>query len=284
MTDRNNTPPNEAVELKPCPFCGSDAFLEIKGCYVRCISCCVDGPVFDNWDEDSNGELEAAKLWNARKVPEPSTTITLEMVAAGEAEFRRRCGNALPENKAECEAAVIAIHAAMEATRPEQQNTDINAVDKTEAMSGVGGDVTETSGLIEEMKLAVGGLEKLTGKQKHETERITGHSINALAFLYVKAITALTAASIPQPVDAGELPEGFKSLNDYLAEVAAENAALQSRIGMLEEAGDSLAETLKIYKASLVAALTRRELPILMEDLDGWNRAALNKGASDATK
>jgi hypothetical protein len=43
----------------------------------------------------------------------PPVVVSLEMVAAGEEEFRKRCGNALPESKAECEAAAIAIYAAM---------------------------------------------------------------------------------------------------------------------------------------------------------------------------
>lgn len=48
-----------------------------------------------------------------------SAVVTLEMVAAGEAVFRDRCGNMLPESKADCEAAAISIYSAMERVRAE---------------------------------------------------------------------------------------------------------------------------------------------------------------------
>lgn len=47
------------------------------------------------------------------------------------------------------------------------------------------------------------------------------------------------------------------------------------RIKELTDAGNALTETIKFTKASLVAGLTKRELSILMDDLDKWNRTAL---------
>jgi hypothetical protein len=59
-------------ELLPCPFCGGDR-LKIESCFVRCQSCCADGPVMDDVpdgsEEDETGEIwnEAiTKLWNTR--------------------------------------------------------------------------------------------------------------------------------------------------------------------------------------------------------------------------
>jgi hypothetical protein len=59
-------------KLKSCPFCGSDS-LKIESCYVRCQSCCADGPVMDGVPEgsedDESGEIwnnSIAALWNTR--------------------------------------------------------------------------------------------------------------------------------------------------------------------------------------------------------------------------
>jgi hypothetical protein len=58
-------------------------------------------------------KIDALAALNTAPAGDDVIEVTLEMVAAGEAVFRERCGNALPENKAECEAAAIAIYGAM---------------------------------------------------------------------------------------------------------------------------------------------------------------------------
>lgn len=59
--------------LEPCPFCGEGERLKIESCYVRCQSCCADGPVMDAMpegaEEDETGAIwnkAIADLWNAR--------------------------------------------------------------------------------------------------------------------------------------------------------------------------------------------------------------------------
>ena len=48
------------------------------------------------------------------------------------------------------------------------------------------------------------------------------------------------------------------------------------RLKRLEDAGNALAETIKMSKAALTRALTKREMSILMADLHAWNTAALS--------
>ena len=78
----------EKYTLKPCPFCGSEAKLVMKGgsCgmthisatyYVRCTNkdCAVETPIFDSnagFQDDgtfrvySDGAYDAVSLWNRR--------------------------------------------------------------------------------------------------------------------------------------------------------------------------------------------------------------------------
>ena len=54
------------IELKPCPFCGSENLTLLKPIpgfatsFVRCNSCRAFGPDSDNTDQ-------AAKAWNNRR-------------------------------------------------------------------------------------------------------------------------------------------------------------------------------------------------------------------------
>jgi Lar family restriction alleviation protein len=51
-------------ELKPCPFCGEERIMHMRGDYGNlhwgfCKSCKCEGPVAMGWDE-------AKELWNTR--------------------------------------------------------------------------------------------------------------------------------------------------------------------------------------------------------------------------
>ena len=51
----------DAVELLPCPFCGSKAYLGTM--YVRCHECGCEGPLGPYQEEE-----EGIALWNTRAV------------------------------------------------------------------------------------------------------------------------------------------------------------------------------------------------------------------------
>lgn len=65
--------------------------------------------------------------------------------------------------------------------------------------------------LIEEMRLAVNGLGKLTGAQKQAIESATGYSVDALACLYVMAISAIAAKPSLEPTRT-ELVEAAREI------------------------------------------------------------------------
>lgn len=55
------------LDLKPCPFCGEWADIDMKtkpGFYVRCESCVSDGP-------EKRTLEQAAAAWNQRAPTEP---------------------------------------------------------------------------------------------------------------------------------------------------------------------------------------------------------------------
>lgn len=53
------------LELKPCPFCGGEAFMVYDNdIWVSCEGCRADGPYFDN---DEAGEIQAVEAWNRRQ-------------------------------------------------------------------------------------------------------------------------------------------------------------------------------------------------------------------------
>jgi len=70
------------VELKPCPFCGGKALLQVwnKGIRVICFDCMCSTPSFqdDAWDDNGNyydadenkvvpcALIRAVKKWNRR--------------------------------------------------------------------------------------------------------------------------------------------------------------------------------------------------------------------------
>jgi Lar family restriction alleviation protein len=65
------------VELKPCPFCGSDdvTFVHDGHDFVSCNACWADGP---STDESSDDPEQAAARWNTR----PEDNLIKEAVEA----------------------------------------------------------------------------------------------------------------------------------------------------------------------------------------------------------
>lgn len=64
------------AQLHPCPFCGGmNLAFGMFNRFVKCKSCCVDGPYSDHEDCEV-AEREAINRWNARAVeghgPSPS--------------------------------------------------------------------------------------------------------------------------------------------------------------------------------------------------------------------
>lgn len=59
-------------ELKPCPFCGHDAVIEVfkvrKGyeATVQCTGCLANMPTI-TFDYEEEAEKEAIKAWNSRQ-------------------------------------------------------------------------------------------------------------------------------------------------------------------------------------------------------------------------
>lgn len=65
-----NVSSNDIIELEPCPFCGSRAYLNYdvrRRNYGHCGKCHADGG--GHWDEK-----EAIKLWNNRAYSEEEMT------------------------------------------------------------------------------------------------------------------------------------------------------------------------------------------------------------------
>jgi Lar family restriction alleviation protein len=55
--------PSDKLELKSCPFCGSEKVFigeSYGNYYVECVICSATGST------DGKTEIEAAKLWNKR--------------------------------------------------------------------------------------------------------------------------------------------------------------------------------------------------------------------------
>jgi hypothetical protein len=75
----------------------------------------------------------------------------------------------------------------------------------------------------------------------------------------------------------GELNDAPNIARALIEQQAATIAERDARIAVLREAGNELALTLKANKASLVAALSKRELELLMGDLHKWNCATLER-------
>ncbi len=72
----------EKVELKPCPFCGSEAFLtggfrgSLNIFYIVCGKCNAIGEKFGSKCEEGTRE-QAIKAWNKRWLPEDIYTIRI---------------------------------------------------------------------------------------------------------------------------------------------------------------------------------------------------------------
>lgn len=52
------------IELKPCPFCGGNAYIGNGRTWVRCVECGAETGCYDT-------EEEAIEAWN-RRVGDPS--------------------------------------------------------------------------------------------------------------------------------------------------------------------------------------------------------------------
>jgi 23S rRNA A2030 N6-methylase RlmJ len=64
-------------------------------------------------------------------------------------------------------------------------------------------------------------------------------------------------------------------VTDILSRTPDVQPSSTDEVERLLEAGNALAETIKMTKAGLVAGLTKRELGFLMDDLAKWNSAAI---------
>lgn len=76
-------------ELKPCPFCGGEAYVSNgvpRLWYVHCPECIIDGPI-------NNTEAKAIEAWNHRAQPAQAETGIHE--AQGQIEFLDKKNNAL---------------------------------------------------------------------------------------------------------------------------------------------------------------------------------------------
>jgi Lar family restriction alleviation protein len=64
------------IELKPCPFCGSED-LDIESgydhAYVICERCETEGPAISN-----GSALEACEAWNTRHCESPQLDLDLD--------------------------------------------------------------------------------------------------------------------------------------------------------------------------------------------------------------
>jgi len=69
------------VELKPCPFCGSEAWIDERGCFiVYCLGCGTGSNAFDT-------EAQAIAAWNRRAAVDAAEARIVAWTEAEAAEF-----------------------------------------------------------------------------------------------------------------------------------------------------------------------------------------------------
>lgn len=69
------TDPQAAIELLPCPFCGSNEVYLNSGVsrYIECSGCCAEGP----WNDES--DEQAITAWNTRTLARSAVEQTEEV-------------------------------------------------------------------------------------------------------------------------------------------------------------------------------------------------------------
>ncbi len=116
----------------------------------------------------------------------------------------------------------------------------------------------------------------------------TGGSGGATTFVYESAHRKQKSAIAGCTLGYDDRPMSERIANARLIAAAPALArkviALEVEVARLREAGSGLANEVKINKAGLTSALTKRELGFLMEALNLWNTAALKPQESSDGK